>query len=148
MIYTLEKAILITDQLKKFKDAYAYQLAGHFGNINFWLNEVKSAFCAMDEYNKRFITMSNARIQFYENHGEPIHEYCSICNGRCEFSNGIPNPPKRIVNSEIKEVRKNLLDACYYFLIRGYNAKIISKTELKNYCDIVDISIDPNDLKE
>ncbi len=91
--------------------------------------------------------MSNARTEFFKNHGKPIHEYCHICKGRCEFSIGIPNPPKRIVNCEIKETRKNLLDACYYFLIRGYNSKIISKEELIKHLDILDISLDPNDLK-
>ena len=117
MIYTIEKANLIIEQLTKFKSMPTYKLSGHIANFEFWEAEVKSALKAIDNHFKRFKTMSNAQLNYIENHGEPIHEFCAVCNGVCEFSTGKPSLPKRIVNSELKEVKTELLNT-YYFLLR------------------------------
>ncbi|MBB4806321.1 hypothetical protein HNP38_001593 [Chryseobacterium defluvii] len=147
MIYTIEKANLISEQLRKFKDAFNYQLAGHYGNINFWMNEVKESIIAIDNYNKRFKALSDCQKEWISNHNEPVHEYCHICGGKCEFSNGIPSPPRKIESSLLKETRKNLTDSAYYFLIRIYNSGMIDYTSLENLCNEIDLSIEPKDLK-
>ncbi|MGX7666528.1 hypothetical protein [Flavobacterium pedocola] len=147
MIYTIEKADLITVQLVKFKSMPSYKLSGHFANFEFWEAEVKSALKAIEEHYKRFKIMSNAQLNFIENHGEPIHDFCPICKGICEFSTGKPDVPKRIVNSELTEVKTKLLNTYYLLVVRGFNSKIIDKNQLEKFCEDVNISIDENDLK-
>ncbi|WP_162127619.1 hypothetical protein [Flavobacterium phycosphaerae] len=148
MIYSIEKANLISEQLRKFKDCFAHQLAGHTANISFWIKEVKEALVVLDEYNKRFYAMRDEQVVWIENHGEAIHDYCPTCGGKCEFSNGIPSLPIRVESSLLKETRKNLVNAAYYFLIRGYNSKLMDLKTLEHFCAEVGTSIDPKDLNE
>ena len=42
-MYTLERAHLISEQLRKFTDSYAYMVAGQFANIDFWINETANS---------------------------------------------------------------------------------------------------------
>ncbi|GAA4773812.1 MULTISPECIES: hypothetical protein [Flavobacterium] len=148
MIYTIEKANLIIEQLAKFKSIPSYKLSGHFANFGFWEVEVKSALKAIDEHYERFKIMSNGQLNYIDNHGEPIHDYFNICDGVCEFSTGRPILPKRIVNSELKEKRIELLNSYYGLLVRSFNSKIIDKDQLQKFCFDVNISIDVNDLKK
>jgi hypothetical protein len=147
MIYTIEKANLIIEQLTKFKSMPTYKLSGHIANFEFWEAEVKSALKAIEEHYKRFKTMSNAQLNYIENHGEPIHEFCTVCNGVCEFSTGKPSLPKRIVNSDLKEVKTELLNTYYFLLVRSFNSKIIDIKQLEKHCNEVEISFDQTDLK-
>jgi hypothetical protein len=146
MIYTIEKANLIIEQLTKFKSMPTYKLSGHIANFEFWEAEVKSALKAIEEHYKRFKTMSNAQLNYIENHGEPIHEFCTVCNGVCEFSTGKPSLPKRIVNSDLKEVKTELLNTYYFLLVRSFNSKIIDIKQLEKHCNEVEISFDQTDL--
>jgi hypothetical protein len=148
MIYTIEKANLIIEQFTKFKNLPSYKLSGHFANFEFWEVEVISALKAIEEHYKRFKIMSNAQSNYIENHGEPVHDFCPICEGICEFSTGKPDLPKRIVNSELKEVKAKLLNTYYLLLVRSFNSKIINKNELEKFCLEIDISFDENDLKK
>ena len=61
MIYTIEKANLITERLRRFTDSYAYMIAGQFANIDFWIDEVTNSIRAIDEHNLRFGKMCNAQ---------------------------------------------------------------------------------------
>jgi len=61
MIYTIEKANLISEQLRRFTDGYAHHVAGQFGNIAFWLHEVHESIKTIDEYNKRFNEMRDGQ---------------------------------------------------------------------------------------
>jgi hypothetical protein len=146
MIYSIEKANLISEQLRKFKDCFAHQLAGHHANVDFWINEVKESLIVLDDYNKRFNVMRERQSVWIENHGKPIHEYCPICEGKCEFSNGVPTLPTRVESSLLKETRKNLVNSTYYFLVRCYNSKLMDLKTLENYCAEVGTSIEPKDL--
>ena len=146
MIYSIEKANLISEQLRKFKDCFAHQLAGHNANIDFWINEVKASLIVLDDYNKRFYAMRDGQSAWIENHGEPIHDYCPICQGKCEFSNGIPSFPIRVESSLLKDTRKTLVNSAYYFLIRCHNSELMDLETLENYCAEVGTSIDPKDL--
>jgi hypothetical protein len=146
MIYSIEKASLISEQLRKFKDCFAHQLAGHYVNIDFWINEVRESLIVLDDYNKRFIAMRDGQSLWIENHGKPIHEYCPICKGKCEFSNGIPSLPTRVESSLLKETRKSLVNSAYYFLVRCYNSKLMDLKALENYCSEIGTSIEPKDL--
>lgn len=144
MIYTFEKSDLITKQLRKFTTAYTHHVVGQYANIDFWINEVVTSLKAIDEHKKRFDKLYTAQKEWTEDHGTVIHEYCSICNGRCEFSNGKPRLP---VYKHEKGLRKELVDAAYFFLLRCFRIGLLTKEELKQKCDTVGTSIDPNDLE-
>ncbi len=147
MIYTIEKANLIADQLKKFTTAYTYHVAGQFANIDFWINEVVQSLNIIDEHRIRFDNISKAQKEWADNHKVVIHYYCPICKGRCEFSDGKPNPPKLRYKSDKSEARRDLLDSAYFFLIRCYRIGLLSKEELKQKCDVIGTGIDLEDLK-
>lgn len=147
MIYTIEKANLIIEQLTKFKRMPTYKLSGHFANFEFWKEEVKSTIKAIDGHYNRFKNMVNAQMIYIENHGELIHDFCPICNGVCEFSTGKPELPKRVVNSELKEVKTKLLNIYYLLLVRSFNSKIIDKNQFEKFCNEVDISFDETELR-
>lgn len=148
MIYTVEKANLISEQLKKFTTGYAHHVVGHYANIDFWMNEVKDALLTIDDHRNRFDTMYNAQKNWIEEHGTVVHEYCPICKGKCEFSNGKPNLPAFKYTRELAEAKKNLQDAAYFFLVRCFRIGLLTKEILKEKCDSIQTSIDPGDLKK
>ena len=148
MIYTIEKADRISEQLRRFTFGFAHHVAGQFSNIDFWINEVIEATNTIDFYNERFNRIKDSQTEWMQNHGDKIYEgHCPYCGGKCELTNGIPSPPKRISSSELKEARKKLIDSAYYFLTRCYRMELLDKAEIKQKCDLIGTSIDPNDLK-
>lgn len=150
MIYTVERANLITKQLKKFTDSYAFMVAGQFANVDFWIGEVVSAALALDEHKARFDKMYEAQHNWIEEKQVRVPNYCHICNGICELSHARyvkPAIPKNLASAEKKESRKELIDSAYYFLVRCHNIGLINEEELKRYCSRIGTSIDPNDLK-
>ena len=149
MIYTLEKAVLVTKQLKKFTSSNDYMVAGQFANIDFWIHEVASAVKALDEHNIRFNKMNQAQKDWIEENDTRVPDYCHICNGICELSTEHyvkPELPKRRFNNDKKEIRKELVNAGYYFLIRCFKMKILNKEQINVFCNKIGTSIDPYDL--
>lgn len=146
-MYTIEKATLITEQLKRFTTGYTHHVVGQFANIDFWMNEVLEAISAIDEHIQRFDNMYNAQKEWTIEHGTVVHEYCPICRGRCEFSDGKPTLPRLKHKRAKVETRKELVNTTYYFLARCYRIGLLSNEELKSLCDSIGTSIDPNDLK-
>jgi hypothetical protein len=150
MIYTIERANLITNQLRKFTDSNAYMVAGQFANIDFWINETESAIRAIDEHNARFEKMCEAQKEWIEDKNVRVPDYCYICNGICELSEEHykkPELPKQRAKTEKRESRKKLVDSAYYFLIRCHKIELLSEKEINEYCNQIGTSIDPNDLK-
>lgn len=150
MIYTIEKANLLTKQLNKFKDSYAFIVAGQFANIDFWINEVENSLTAIDEHNNRFKKIYQAQEIWIEDKNVRIPDYCFICNGICELSTEHyikPNLPSQKFDAEKKEARKELVNATYYFLIRCVKLDLLNKQLLKEYCERIGTSIEPIDLK-
>ncbi len=150
MIYTIEKAILVTKQLQKFTDSNDYMVAGQFANIDFWISEVVSAIKTFDEHNMRFHKMYEAQKNWIKENNTTVPDYCHICNGICELSIEHyikPELPKRRFKNEKKEARKELVDASYYFLIRCFKTGLLNKEEIDCLCDKIGTSIDPYDLK-
>lgn len=152
MIYTVNRANLISEQLRKFADSSSWWVVGQFSNLDFWIDEVKSALKALNEHNTRFDKMYNAQKEWIETHNIELPHHCPICQGICELGTGTikPSLPKR--SSETKqdknESRRELLDATYYFLIRCYKMKLIGEAELKEKCREVGTSVDLADLEE
>jgi hypothetical protein len=150
MIYTIEKANLVSEQLRKFTDSYAYMVAGQYANIDFWINETISAIQAIDEHNNRFNNMYNAQSNWIDDNNVKVPDYCYICNGICELShNGYLTPelPRKRAKSEKQDARKILVDSAYYFLIRCYKIGLLNKIAFKRFCDKIGTGIDPFDLK-
>ena len=150
MIYTIEKADLISQQLRRFTDNYAFMVARQFANIDFWMNEVLSALKAIDEHNLRFEKMCEAQTEWVEEKNVRIRDYCAICDGICELSTQHfkkPELPKNRATNEKKAARKELIDSAYYFLIRCFKIGLLNEIELKDYCNQIGTSVDLDDLE-
>lgn len=150
MIYTVEKAKLITQQLKKFKDSYAFMVAGQYANIDFWINEVESSIKAIDEHNDRFEKMYKAQEKWVEEKNVKIPDYCMICNGICELSDKHykkPDLPKQRATNEKNDSKKELLNVTYYFLVRCFKLELLNEKLFREFCNRIGTSIDQNDLK-
>ncbi|SHG44375.1 hypothetical protein SAMN05421866_0473 [Chryseobacterium oranimense] len=146
MIYTIEKANLISEQLKKFTTGYTHHVVGHYSNIDFWMNEVIEALHTIDNHKKRFDKIYDAQKNWIEEHGTVVHDYCPICNGKCEFGDGKPTLPRLKYKTELADTRKDLIDSVYFFLIRCFRIGVLNNNELYERCNSVGTSIDPNDL--
>jgi hypothetical protein len=108
MIYTIEKANLISEQLKRFTNGYAHHVAGQFANIGFWLHEVQESLKTIDEYNKRFLNIRDAQKQWVDSHGTVVYDYCPQCGGKWEFGdeNRAPLPPVRVSSNDLKPLEE------------------------------------------
>ena len=147
LIYTIEKAELITAQLQRFSSGHSHHIAGQYANIMFWVSELEQSLKALDEYGSRFNSMRKAQEEWVEQQGTEVHNYCAICQGRCEFCNGRPPTPARMRNSTIQETRRKLSEAGYEFLLRCYRIDLVEKNELKDLCTRIGSGLDPADLE-
>ncbi|WP_299683890.1 hypothetical protein [uncultured Dokdonia sp.] len=150
MIYTIEKANLVATQLKKFTTGYGYYVVGQYANIDFWLQEVMEAQKTIDAYTSRFNNMRDAQKEYIVKHDVRVSDYCHICGGKCEFSEGnppAPSPPKRMSSSVLDTTRRDVVNAMYYFLARCYRMGLLNDATLKEKCDMIGTGIDPADLK-
>ena len=91
------------------------------------MGEVKDAIKIIDEYHQRFDKMRDEQMQWINSHGTRVYDYCPMCGGKCEFDNGTPAPPRRVRKDDLKEARKELVDATYFFLARCYRMKLLEK---------------------
>ncbi len=148
MIYTIEKANLISKHLRRFTSGYAHHVAGQFANIDFWLHEVQQSIKTIDEYNKRFNNIRDEQKKWVDSHGTVVCDYCPICGGKCELSNGNPSPPVRVSSNELKATRKELVDSTYFFLLRCYRMRLLNKNILEKKCKEIGTSIDPSELEK
>lgn len=151
MIYTIERATLISEQLKKFTTGFTYHLAGHVANLDFWLSEVITAIKTIEEHRQRFEKLKEAQIAFVEKHEIVFDDYCPMCGGKCEFDDSPPKPPmppNRRYRAELNNALKDLKDSAYYFLVRCYNAAFLALPELEEKCKVIGTSIEPSDLRK
>ncbi|MFC4633029.1 hypothetical protein ACFO3O_03875 [Dokdonia ponticola] len=151
MIYTIEKADLVSTQLRKFTTAYAHHLVGQYANIDFWLQEVIASQKTIDTYKHRFNQLRDAQKEWVEKHDVREADYCPICRGKCELSDKNllrPAPPIRTSSKTLDITRRELVNAAYYFLIRCYSVGLLDDHDLKKKCDLIGTSIDPNDLEK
>jgi len=151
MIYTVEKANLITKKFKKFRDGNDYLVAGQFANIDFWIEETIAALKAIDEHKIRFERMCTAQEIWVEEYNVRIPNHCIICEGICELMQGHdrkPELPIQYAKSDKTESRKELTESAYHFLTRCYRLGLLTFDALKLKCDSIGTSIDPYDLEE
>lgn len=150
MIYTIERANLISKRLRKFTDSNDYMVAGQFANIDFWIEETVNSIKSIDEHNVRFKKMYEAQKKWIDEKNVSVPDYCDICDGICEFSDQHykkPELPKQRAKNEKKVSRKELVNSAYYFLVRCFRIGLLNEEELKDYCNQIGTSIDVYDLK-
>lgn len=150
-IYTIERAELLTAQLRRFHHGRAHHLAGQFANLEFWMTEVEQALATLDGHSDRFERLRGAQAAWVEAHKTqvPVHGFCGICGGRCEFDDGktqTPRAPKRLATTEKTEARRALIDATYHLLARFFRMGLIDEVAVRANCDRIGTSIDPADL--
>lgn len=148
MIYTIEKATLISEQLRRFTSGYAHHITGQFANIDFWLDEVKASIKTIDDYNDRFNKIREEQKKWVEAHGTVVFDYCPYCGGKCEFANGKPSPPVRISSHELKQTKKELIDAAYFFLVRCCRIGLLDENLLEIKCKEIGTGVEPSDLEK
>ena len=145
MIYCLEKAALVEKRIKSFSTMHAYQVAGQYENIEFWLEEVRSSFRAIDEYSSRFKKMNSAEQKWCQLND--VRSYCSYCQGPCDFGARYPSSPKQTSAQELQESRAALDEAIYSLLIRFFREGLASFDDVKRYGMQVGTGIDPSDFE-
>lgn len=151
-LYTTERAHLIAEQLRKFTSGYAHHVAGHFANMDFWLDEAEGALRAIDGHSERFDALKAGQAAWVERHATevPVGEFCARCGGECEFSDGStvrPPAPWNRATSEKRDARRELVDAAYYFLARCCRMRLLSERDMRTQCDRLGTSIDPEDIR-
>lgn len=151
-IYTVQRAQLLAEQLTRFHHGRAHHLAGQFANLEFWVGEVESALAALDGHTARFERLRDAQSAWVDAHKiqVPVHGFCGICGGKCEFDDGetqTPRPPKRLATTEKTEVRQSLVDATYHLLTRFFRMGLLNEARLRANCERIGTSIDPADLR-
>lgn len=104
-MYTIEKADLISEQLRRFTTGSARYVTGHYANIDFWLKEVLDALKAIDEHKVRFEQMIDAQKLWVDNHDSVVYNFCRICGGKCEFDDGLLILPKWKSIKELEEAQ-------------------------------------------
>ncbi len=147
MVYSIDRADAVADQLEMLASGYIHQLVGHYANVDFWLDEVRHAIHVLDDYERRFRLLHAAQTKWIDDHGTAVPELCGICRGACEFGPFKPKPPKRIPPRERDDARQRLRDAAYHFLLRCHRAGFMSRAELKEACSSVGTSVDLADLR-
>jgi len=148
MIYSLAKAELIKEQIRRFTTSYSHHLSGQFANFEFWVSEIEAALEVLNKYNSRFNLMRDAQKDWIEAHGVVVHEYCPACQGRCEFSDGVPSPPIRYSGKAIEAMHRELSDTAYEYFLRCYRIGLLDMENLKEVCARIGTGLDPNDLEK
>lgn len=118
MAYSSDMAKLLAQQLNRLVTLKKHQLAGHFANLDFWLDEVKHCQAVIDGYRARFEHLR---------HHDPR----------------IPRVPDR----EIESTRHELREAAYRFLIRCHHEGLLDEAALRQAADQLDIGVDLADVR-
>lgn len=151
MTYTVKKAELLAEQLRRFETGYAHHVAGQFANLDFWMGEVESALAAIDGHKERFGNLSSGQQSWVQKHRTqvPVGGFCGLCRGRCEFDDGSqqsPTPPKRKGTTKRTSARRELVDASYHLLTRLYRMGLLDEKQLRDRCEQIGTSIEPSDI--
>ena len=145
MVYSIDRANLLSAQLEKFTTSYAHHLVGQFANVDFWLGEAKQALAVLADYHRRFTRMRDAQADWVHAHQTVVSTFCPHCGGKCEFDPRVPPPPVRIPSLELTEAARRLRDAIYGFLLRCHRAGMLDEAALVAACEQVGTDVDVRD---
>jgi hypothetical protein len=143
MAFSTDLAKLVTDQLSRFVTLNRHQLAGQVTNLDFWLAEVRHALDVLDGYHKRFQQLKAGQSKHVSQH----HTIKYDLDDPVSVDPRAPLP-QRVPDSELKEVRRSLIEATYRLLIRFFNDELIPESVVREACTCLNIEIDANDLKQ
>lgn len=149
MAYIIGQANAVAVSLERFTTAHAYQVAGQFANLEFWLAETIHALDVLEGYADRFERLSAAQLDWIDAHSVVVGSFCPACKGQCEFEPELrrPRAPTLIPSSARNEAIRRLRDAAYFFLLRCFRMKLIDEGSLRGACDRVGTSVEARDLK-
>ena len=145
MVYSIDRANLLSAQLEKFTTSFAHHIVGQFANVDFWLEEAKHALAVLADYQRRFARMRDAQAAWVQAHQTVVSSFCPHCGGKCEFDPRGPPPPARIPSLELAEARRRLRDAVYGFLLRSHRVGLLDEAALVAACEQVGTSVDVRD---
>jgi len=146
MSYSIKRATLIADQLERLATQNAHQLAGQFGNLDFWIAEAVRAIGVIDEHPERFRSLRDGQIAWVKAHKTKVTGYCPICAGPCEFGPQTPEPPLRTPAEDLAEARVAVQRAGRTYLLRLYRAHLVEKAAVRRACNQLDIGVEEEDF--
>lgn len=148
MAFINDRADAVASMLEKFATAHAYQVAGQYANIDFWIAETLHALGAIADYENRFERLSAVQREWVDAHKVVVGSYCPACDGQCEFDPDLkpPRAPTRIPSKGRNDASRRLKDAFYFFILRCYRLNLVGETELREICTRIGTSVEARDL--
>ena len=148
MAFINDRADAVASMLEKFTTAHAYQVAGQYANVEFWISETLHALNALADYENRFDRLTAAQSDWVGTHNVVVGSYCPACDGQCEFEPDLkpPRAPTKIPSKGRDEATRRLKDAFYFFIIRCFRMNLVEEQTLRDMCSRVGTSIEARDL--
>ncbi|WP_437757882.1 hypothetical protein [Sorangium sp. So ce1389] len=147
MVYSVDRAELLADQLERFAHSNVHQLAGQVANLDFWLDEAAHALRTIDEYPQRFSRLREAQVGWVKAHGTKVSGYCPICGGRCELGPQTPPAPTRIPSEQMEAARGRVRASAYRFLLRCYRSGLLDEAIVRASCERIGVVAETEDLE-
>jgi hypothetical protein len=147
MAYSIDRAVILADQLERFAHSNVHQLAGQIANLDFWLDEAVHSLRVIEDYPPRFRRLRDAQVAWVEAHGTKVSGYCPIGMGGCELRPSKPEPPSRIPSEQMAEARSRVQRSAYRFLLRSYRAGLLDEAAVRAACDRIGLVAEPEDLE-
>lgn len=148
MAFIIDRADAVASMLEKFTTAHAYQVAGQYANIEFWITETLHALDALADYDNRFERLAAAQREWVDAHNVVVGSFCPMCGGQCEFDPDLkpPRAPTKIPSRGRDDAARRLKDAFYFFILRCYRMNLTDEQALRDTCSRVGTSIEARDL--
>jgi hypothetical protein len=143
--YSISRAELVADQIRRFSTQHLHQLAGHRANLDFWVAEAAAAVRSIDEYQQRFRRLRDAQTAWVKEH-DTRFVHCPICRGPCDLGPQRPEPPRRVPSDDLSAARTAVRVAVRDFLLRLYRAELIGASEVEAYAASVGALVESEDL--
>jgi hypothetical protein len=142
MSFSENLATLVADQLERFVTLNRHQLAGHMGNLDFWIAQTRHALEVIDGYQERFRRLKSAQTAY-------VAEHQTMTTSPVDPDiKGPPDPPRRVPDAALREARRSVTEATYRFLIRCFHDGLIQAKQIRSICEELGIGIDPADLRK
>jgi hypothetical protein len=145
--YSIAKATLIADQLRRLSTQHPHQLAGQLSNLAFWMTEAAAAIAVIHDYRARFRKLRDAQVAWVRSRDVKVPFYCPVCQGECEFSPGTLDGPHRIPSEELNAASDEVRRAAAQLLLRLNRSGLIVSSELHRYANDLELPIEPEDLR-
>lgn len=142
--YSVEMTQLLASRLTHFASLHRDQLAGHVANLDFWSNEVAHCLGVLGTYNARFERLLAAQTQTSPLEPTDFPDFWDSWRAKSQKS----RRPRRVPSRQREQVRQELREAFYCFIMRCAATKLIDEATARSVCERHRISIDPLDLHE